>query len=151
MAKGWLSPGNPLADPTKAEYKVVRGRRVLIGYRAKGTGEQIRDYLASRNGDYEMNIWRAIKRECERARVRPPNWESFRNYFNRLKQLQLVLPIENVISVSTADARRGDGTSFGGRRYYRVNPARIGSSDWENPQEAYLRLLARRESETSRR
>jgi hypothetical protein len=150
MARGWVNADNPMSSG-RPEYAVnLSGERRLLGYRVKGTGEQIRDYLKLVGTDFEMNIYRAVKAECQRARVNPPTWGSFQNYFRRLKKLKMVLPAEGGMAPSTADNRRSAGQPFQ-RQYYKLNARRIGDAAWLNPQEDYLELLRRqRTTETSR-
>lgn len=93
-------------------------------YRQKGTGAQIRDYLMRVDEDYEMAIWRAVKQECIENEKRYPTWESFRNYFNRLKRLELVI-----------ESRTEDNPNGFPYRYYRLNPRLRNSDIWSNPQD----------------
>jgi len=113
--------------------------------RLKGTGYQIRDHLAEVGSDFEMNTWRAVKAECQEAGVGYPSYESFRNYFNRLKKLKLVLPAKRGFAPSTAgEGQGGAGGRLLERKYYALNPSRIDDSAWRNPQPAYLEYLRTR-------
>lgn len=123
----------------KGNYK---GNGMLVGrvdrkgdYRAKGTGEMIRDYLAVHGADYVMNIWRAVCAEAEAEGYHTPTYESFRKYFNDLKKLNLVLGIDATVRSSAFGAPLAKliPDSIYDRMFYSLNPALRNSAMWANP------------------
>lgn len=114
--------------------------------RAKGTGEQIRDYLLTVDSDFPMNVWRAIKEESEANGYSFPTYTSFRNYWHRLKTLELIIEVE-LPGNAPDTATKIVGSTYE-RRYYKLNPQQLRNDAWLNPQPYYLRRLQlRREGE----
>lgn len=98
----------------------------------RGTGVQIRDYLARVGSDYQMNIWRAVKAESEENGCRGPSWLSFQNFFCLLKRAELVVvdPRDGAGSLAT-DTPQKMGAPIP-RTYYKLNPDKTDSRDWYN-------------------
>jgi len=131
MAKGMYKEG---------AVEMFGGTDIYGNVRVKGTGEQIRDYLMMVGSDFPMNIWRAVKAQDEKYGYQPPTWESFRNYFNRLKQLELVVETEVALAPSTATKVQSGGYE---KLAYRLNtPSGIDiEAAWKNPQAMCYRVL----------
>jgi hypothetical protein len=120
MAKGRRFTSSPfvnLSDPDKN----------------KGTGFQIRDYLARVGSDYQMNIWRAIVIESETNGCNGPTWASFRNFFSLLKRAELIVEdtAEGDNSIATDTSRAVIPTAWA-KKYYKLNRAKVNSPDWNN-------------------
>ena len=110
--------------------------------RAKGTGQQIREHLALVGADFEMNIWREIKRQNEETGYKWPSYESFRRYFRHLKGLGLVEASEQPLVSSSAT--RYTPNSYETKLYRlssRPKPGVNVEAAWANPLDEYVRVL----------
>jgi hypothetical protein len=111
--------------------------------RAKGTGQQIREHLAMVGADFQMNIWREIKRQNEEAGYQSPSYLSFCNYFHRLKSLGLVEESDVPLAPSTAtkDVPMKLYETKAYKLSGKVRPGVDVEAAWRNPQAECARVI----------
>lgn len=121
----------------------MRGNPDILGrYHVITTGQMIKNHLSA-GPDYVMNIYRAIKHQCDEYGYKAPSYASIRTYIYRLKNARLILEVEGTpispIPDTATEGRRQSPmleNEMFQRRYYRLNRSAVNSPAWNDVTEA---------------